>query len=1222
MVARFLQHLRPIKTAQSHDSEFLLHRLIFPENADNQVKWVFGDDWYLLRDGGQFSVVFAAGDQDEIVSTESSVTLAITKAIEACENGVLPDGYYHDQDGGWLVDFMGRRKWLVQNRDQTLSFSWSEWLREKRKDRNLTVWKDANNSKFAVYSSRGQGSNASMLSGAFDTPKQAVDDFVQKLKANWPRSKPSAPVRSNPDPKMREILDRLRPNPKQKFFSTWYDGLQKEAQTPTRTYPYLLGRQVGHGDDAQVASIASGIGIDGVPAGGFLSDLPYYLKVWAPQRFSRLHFDGRSDWQTGITAGDTDEDVMRAYRLVPVPEAQARRWAPFSVRQVNGEYEVVYLPPGERPEYISSHQIQQEAIDLARNLNLRNHMNMFSCLDHGTYGGLNEGCPYCISEQPDDGQNNGPVVICDMYPEIEGGRFGLFDTATNRRVLAPDGSEARFHSIQFAVDERNRRNGVTEGVNPNQPNDTASAPQSIDSETPEPRPEESKPVFHRTRPNPVVDDLLRKMRPGRTPKFFSTNNWYRIAQGQPEFNESRSADQPSADQPPSPPAPLAPVEQESVNTSYPHLLGMAEPDGGVSPFPPNVSINRGARVSDSNTPYYILVIDDDIFMLLHRDGMTIHNTGIPYGMLEDVLVRLYGLRQVPDSVAREWLNANDEFRHSQAEQAAEQPSPITEVERVFGEGWEIHQEGNEFVVVNPWVDEDQAVGSGATQHEAMLNAVNTLNTEKGIALPLGYHWQSSNVLTSIGRTTKWEPVSANSAMILAWEEMLQHEFQNPNLRIAAFNNGGGRRFFVRDDKKMLSSPFPTVAACVEAYRFGDVNYPEQDPKALLADSQTELARVMGSGFEMRLTQDVSGGPVYQIGHLRATAAEIMATSSSPILAMEQAISHYNRKVRVDLPPGYYFHFFTTRRARSLWISDSGEMEDSEAAVLWAWTDWLQMQTANYHLVIKKFMNRLSAFEFSIADTATNMVAVTGNTPGEAVATYLLNHPASSEKRFLHADHSLLNRVVEKTVLQKPKPNPLLNDVLRRLRPGKPPQKTFSDSGWYRTAGEECWGAAGSGILYVCLQDQTMLLVKRSMEVMDPGTWGIPGGALKGTEGYFDADDVEHEHDDCEARGSAETEVSEELGVLPRATQKVGETVFHKGNFRFTTYVLAMDFQEKNRIQSQVVLNWENDDWGWFPIASPPTPLHPGVQYTLGQVQWPKVPPATPSARVRPPRHRR
>ena len=48
-----------------------------------------------------------------------------------------------------------------------------------------------------------------------------------------------------------------------------------------------------------------------------------------------------------------------------------------------------------------------------------------------------------------------------------------------------------------------------------------------------------------------------------------------------------------------------------------------------------------------------------------------------------------------------------------------------------------------------------------------------------------------------------------------------------------------------------------------------------------------------------------------------------------------------------------------------------------------------------------------------------------------------------------------------------------------------------------------WGMAGAGILYVCPGDQTCMLMLRSNEVQDPGVWGIPGGAVKGTEGFHE-----------------------------------------------------------------------------------------------------------------------
>jgi len=154
--------------------------------------------------------------------------------------------------------------------------------------------------------------------------------------------------------------------------------------------------------------------------------------------------------------------------------------------------------------------------------------------------------------------------------------------------------------------------------------------------------------------------------------------------------------------------------------------------------------------------------------------------------------------------------------------------------------------------------------------------------------------------------------------------------------------------------------------------------------------------------------------------------------------------------------------------------------------------------------------------------------------------------------------------------------------------------------WYKKAAQ-FWGKSGSGMLYVCLEDQTMLLVLRSNEVEDPGTWGIPGGAIVGTEGMHDSS--EGENFDIEtSRYSAELEAEEELGCRPQPIKELGTTNYRFGNFNYVTFVVAVSSKEKKRLQTCISLNWENDKWDWFPINRPPAGLHFGVEHTVTEHQ--------------------
>jgi len=135
--------------------------------------------------------------------------------------------------------------------------------------------------------------------------------------------------------------------------------------------------------------------------------------------------------------------------------------------------------------------------------------------------------------------------------------------------------------------------------------------------------------------------------------------------------------------------------------------------------------------------------------------------------------------------------------------------------------------------------------------------------------------------------------------------------------------------------------------------------------------------------------------------------------------------------------------------------------------------------------------------------------------------------------------------------------------------------------YHKTEGEVFWGKSGSGILLVSIEDQTALLLKRSNNVQEPGTWGIPGGAVGEGEGRLE---------------SAMRESIEELGSLPRLEDHIDTITYNKGDFTYETFVYNVSLEEKNKWTPTIKLNWENDEYRWFPFNSLPTNLHFGIQY--------------------------
>jgi len=102
----------------------------------------------------------------------------------------------------------------------------------------------------------------------------------------------------------------------------------------------------------------------------------------------------------------------------------------------------------------------------------------------------------------------------------------------------------------------------------------------------------------------------------------------------------------------------------------------------------------------------------------------------------------------------------------------------------------------------------------------------------------------------------------------------------------------------------------------------------------------------------------------------------------------------------------------------------------------------------------------------------------------------------------------------------------------------------------------------------------VLLLRRSAEVNEGGTWGTPGGKIEPRES---------------ARTAAIRELREEAGYSgPITVMKEPIFVFKEPNFEFLTFFGHIDDE------FDPYLNWESDNAGWFPLSKLPRPLHFGV----------------------------
>jgi 8-oxo-dGTP pyrophosphatase MutT (NUDIX family) len=124
---------------------------------------------------------------------------------------------------------------------------------------------------------------------------------------------------------------------------------------------------------------------------------------------------------------------------------------------------------------------------------------------------------------------------------------------------------------------------------------------------------------------------------------------------------------------------------------------------------------------------------------------------------------------------------------------------------------------------------------------------------------------------------------------------------------------------------------------------------------------------------------------------------------------------------------------------------------------------------------------------------------------------------------------------------------------------------------------------GAGICFICLDDATLLLVKRSPKVSEGGTWAVPGGLVEPGEYAFQA---------------ALREVAEEVGGAPPG-RVLGRFIWRSEDLEFTTFLVAV--APESRAAWPVVLNFENDAASWFPLEDLPRPLHPGVRPMLPAV---------------------
>ncbi len=138
----------------------------------------------------------------------------------------------------------------------------------------------------------------------------------------------------------------------------------------------------------------------------------------------------------------------------------------------------------------------------------------------------------------------------------------------------------------------------------------------------------------------------------------------------------------------------------------------------------------------------------------------------------------------------------------------------------------------------------------------------------------------------------------------------------------------------------------------------------------------------------------------------------------------------------------------------------------------------------------------------------------------------------------------------------------------------PPEYEAGDAAHY-AAREETgfFGAQAAGCVMMAKTTGRIMLVLRSAQVDQPGTWGNLGGA---------------HHSDERPIAAAKREAHEETGYAG-AVQMIPLLVFQKGSFRYSNFLAIVE----DEFEPQ--LGWEADKAVWTTMDALPKPLHFGME---------------------------
>lgn len=122
---------------------------------------------------------------------------------------------------------------------------------------------------------------------------------------------------------------------------------------------------------------------------------------------------------------------------------------------------------------------------------------------------------------------------------------------------------------------------------------------------------------------------------------------------------------------------------------------------------------------------------------------------------------------------------------------------------------------------------------------------------------------------------------------------------------------------------------------------------------------------------------------------------------------------------------------------------------------------------------------------------------------------------------------------------------------------------------------------GAGILFVCLDDNSLFLLLRSPYVSEPGRWGVPGGTLEGQETPSQA---------------AKRETKEEVGSLPKQVRPI-QAISNKTKIgEYILFIVEISKEEKELWTPRIELNWEHTKGKWFKLNNLPPNIHSAIKF--------------------------